>query len=245
MASQESNATTKTCTKCGETKSIEAFRLHRSSCRQCELDAVKHWYAAHKEEKRAYDRAYQETHREERRAKGRAYNKEHYVERRGQYRSYREAHKEERRIYNRIYQQEHRSEIALRMRTYKASHRVQQANLQRNRAAKKKALPDTFTHEQEQFCRQYFHYTCVYCGKEEGFLWCVAMDHFIPLDSPLCPGTVITNMLPACSGQDGCNISKKNREPHAWLIRKFGKRKATAILRKIEAYFAVVRVRFP
>lgn len=279
MASNESSETTKTCTKCGETKPIEAFPFsHKKSrpgyrntqCLACRkayrkqkyaIDPYKEragaqaWYWQNRERSLANDKAWRASHPEEVQVRNEAYKEKRRAERRVYLILFPkkprvrvaidpEKIREKKRAYNRTYAEEHRSEIAMRLRTYKAMRRVQQANLQRNREARKKSLPNTFTHAQEQFCRQYFHYTCVYCGKEEGFLWCLAMDHFIPLDSPDCPGTVITNMLPACSGRDGCNISKKNRDPYVWLTWKFGKRKGAAILRTIEAYFAVAREQF-
>lgn len=145
--------------------------------------------------------------------------------------------------YVKAWKATHIEELAAYNHAWAKANKLSSAHRQSQRAARKKGLPDTFTHEHEQFCRQYFHYVCAYCEKEEGFLWCIAMDHFIPLDSPLCPGTVVTNMLPACNGRDGCNTSKKNRDPYAWLIRKFGKQKAAQILKRIDTYFAIVRSR--
>lgn len=107
--------------------------------------------------------------------------------------------------------------------------------------ARKRSLPSTFTKAEQQFCRQYFHYACAACTREEGFEWTISMDHWIPLNSHVCPGTVATNMIPLCNGIGGCNTSKQHRDPGAWLLRRFGKRKAAAILRRIEAYFALVR----
>jgi hypothetical protein len=63
------------------------------------------------------------------------------------------------------------------------------------------------------------------------------MDHWIPLSSPGCPGTVATNMVPLCHGIGGCNNSKCDRDPQGWLLEKFGERKALEILERIPAYF--------
>jgi len=120
----------------------------------------------------------------------------------------------------------------------------EKANLHgRQRKAKKRSLPSTLTAEEQAFCRAYFHYACAVCGNEEGFRWLIALDHWIPLDSSACPGTIATNMIPLCHGIGGCNNSKGTKEPGAWLVERCGTRKATAILKRINAYFAVVRQR--
>lgn len=113
------------------------------------------------------------------------------------------------------------------------------------RRARVKGFPSTFTEEEQHFCRAYFHYACAICGREEGFEWTLAMDHWIPINSPHCPGTVATNMIPLCDGVSGCNTRKQDTLPERWLIKRFGKRKAAAILKKIDAYFAAVSARFP
>jgi hypothetical protein len=50
-------------------------------------------------------------------------------------------------------------------------------------------------------------------------------------------------MVPLCNGSGGCNNAKHDRDPSAWLTERFGPRKAQAILKKIDAYFEVVRQR--
>jgi hypothetical protein len=105
---------------------------------------------------------------------------------------------------------------------------------------RKLGLPHVFSPEEESFCRAYFQYACAICGKEEGFQWRIVMDHWIPLTAEDCPGTIATNMIPLCHGNEGCNNSKRNKDPEIWLIARFGPRKARQILARIRAYFAVV-----
>jgi hypothetical protein len=50
-------------------------------------------------------------------------------------------------------------------------------------------------------------------------------------------------MIPLCHGNGGCNNKKGRKDPGHWLVEQFGTRKAAQILKKIEAYFAVVRAR--
>jgi len=90
----------------------------------------------------------------------------------------------------------------------------------------------------------YWQQTCAVCGREEGLWHTLAIDHWIPLASPECPGTIASNMLPLCHGIDGCNNSKKHSPPEVWLLQRFGKHKAKQIIAKIASYFAVVQERF-
>lgn len=113
-----------------------------------------------------------------------------------------------------------------------------------NRRARLRGLPATFTAQDHAFMLQYWGYACVTCGNQEGlFGHTLASDHWIPLNSPDCPGTVPCNMVPLCDGTLGCNTGKNDTDPHLWLIKKFGKRKAVIIEKKIAAYFDVVRKR--
>jgi len=111
------------------------------------------------------------------------------------------------------------------------------------RRARKRGLPDTFTQEQWHFALTYFDHSCAVCGNQEGFFWTLAMDHWIPMANPDCPGTIATNIVPLCHGQGGCNNSKCNKDPHAWLLKKYGKAKTAKIEARIAAYFALVAER--
>lgn len=115
-------------------------------------------------------------------------------------------------------------------------------NLHRRRA-RLLGLPNTFTVEERTFMLQYWGYACAVCGRQEGFFWNLADDHWIPLASPQCPGTVATNIVPLCEGMGGCNPSKHARNPTVWLRKKLGKAKAAIIAKRIADYFATVRLR--
>ena len=67
------------------------------------------------------------------------------------------------------------------------------------------------------------------------------MDHWIPLTSPECPGTIPTNVVPLCDGIDGCNESKNDSNALEWLTRKYDQRKAQKIFEKIDAYFRSIK----
>lgn len=91
---------------------------------------------------------------------------------------------------------------------------------------------------------QYWHHACAVCGNQDGFFWTLADDHWIPITSPHCPGTVATNMIPLCDGQGGCNTLKRNKDARAWLATRYTPAQAKRILKSIETYFTVVRQRF-
>jgi 5-methylcytosine-specific restriction endonuclease McrA len=77
------------------------------------------------------------------------------------------------------------------------------------RRARKLALPCTLTREDwQRICDRFFG-VCVYCLRADG----TTIDHIIPISSPVCPGHVPENVVPACPR---CNASKHIRDwPHA------------------------------
>jgi hypothetical protein len=108
------------------------------------------------------------------------------------------------------------------------------------RRARKRNLPDHFTRQDWQRCLEYFNHCCAICGRQLKDLFgthTAAADHWVPLTSPDCPGTVPTNIVPMCHGIGGCNPSKAANNAEQWLIKRFGKRKAKKKLAEIEAYF--------
>jgi 5-methylcytosine-specific restriction endonuclease McrA len=99
-------------------------------------------------------------------------------------------------------------------------------------------LPNTFTKQDWQRCLEWWNYSCAFCGKQRDFWNTIEVEHFIAISSPECPGTVVGNMLPACKS---CNSSKSDRDAEIWLIGKFGKKRATEIVRRINEYFETLR----
>lgn len=99
------------------------------------------------------------------------------------------------------------------------------------RLARLRDLPNTLSSQQWDDCQVYFGNACAYCGQRKE----LEMEHFIPLASPHCPGTVVTNIVPSCYQ---CNRSKQDKKPHKWLIGKFGTAEADIILKRIMDYFA-------
>lgn len=98
-------------------------------------------------------------------------------------------------------------------------------------------LPNEFTTEDWQRALDYFGGCCAVCGRPPGLWHRLAMDHWIPITSPDCPGTIASNIIPLCHGDNGCNNSKNNHDPSKWLVKKVGKQKANQILKRIQDYF--------
>lgn len=114
---------------------------------------------------------------------------------------------------------------------------------QQAREARKAEIPSSFSAEQWQSALDYFSGCCAACGRSPGLFHTLAMDHWIPLSSPICPGHIATNIVPLCHGLDGCNNSKSSADGTQWAIEKFGKRKGTEIVTRILAYFGAISTR--
>lgn len=223
MASDDSTQPAKTCTKCGEEKPIEAFRAikgkgrrpeaRRAECKACAAQYDSAYHEAHPHVRQQLWHAYYGAKHEEMLLRVKTYYYKNQGDRTASHRAWTKAHPEKANVHT------------------------------RKRKAAKLRLPSTFTDAERTFCRAYFNYACAVCGKEEGFQWIIGLDHWIPLKSPVCPGTVALNMIPLCHGKDGCNNKKGRKDPRQWLIEQFGTRKAAKILKKIEAYFAIVKAR--
>ncbi len=102
------------------------------------------------------------------------------------------------------------------------------------RRSRKKQLPQEWTTAEAAAALEKVHGKCLVCDSEfpgSKLHW----DHWIPLASNLCPGTVRSNMVPLC---DRCNRSKRDRDARDWLRIKFGDA-ADTILVKVEEFLQV------
>jgi 5-methylcytosine-specific restriction endonuclease McrA len=95
-------------------------------------------------------------------------------------------------------------------------------------------LPHSYTSEDWKRALDYFGGHCGYCGSQQGLWNPISADHFIPVTSPECTGTIPSNIIPACKS---CNSSKNHRDPVEWLEWKFGECKAKRVLSRIQSYF--------
>lgn len=110
--------------------------------------------------------------------------------------------------------------------------RKNSASRQNKRQTKIDSMPNSFPDDDWAKCVTYWQGKCAYCGKAKRKLHA---DHYIPVASAECPGTIPENILPSC---ESCNLSKQDADPAEWVSRKFGKDKATLIHARIEQYFA-------
>lgn len=174
-------------------------------------------YLKRKEKHLAYSRKY----REENREKYLAGNKAHY-----------EKTRERRLIQSREYKKtEHGKKMVLTQNT--------------RREARKRGLPNTFTLKDYKRCIEYFDNACAVCGRKEDEQYRLALDHWICLTNPDCPGTVPENMIPLChpkhGGKGACNLTKYTKDPDVWLKERYGDNQAKIISARIQEYFTWVK----
>lgn len=124
-------------------------------------------------------------------------------------------------------------------RKYRRTHRNVVNSNKAKRRAMKRALPSDYTETDVDFATNYFHGCCAVCRNQAvGFYTRLHLDHWIPISSDNCPGTIPQNMVPLCSD---CNLSKHDKQPHLWLRDKYTPHKAAVIERRIAAFFAEAR----
>lgn len=221
---------TKICTKCQSELPLDRFHSNgggalRPYCKDCDKKDKKKRYDANPEKPIAYSREYRKNHLDHCRARDRAYN----LARKEQQKNY---HK----VYRKKYNLTHREQINKYSSEWQRKHPENKKPTDLRRRARKQNLPNAFKQKDWTGCMNYWHGTCAYCGHQAGLFkeTKITADHFIPIASIECPGTIPKNILPACRS---CNSSKNNKNPIEWLVNKFGKRKANQILAQIKAYF--------
>lgn len=218
---------TKTCTKCGQTFPATAEFFHRGKvykggfrtwCKVCVREYGKKYVQVNADKRRAY----RQTNADRIRENQRKYQKENL---------------DKKHQYQRKYQRNNVEKERERQRKW------MQANPDKGRIfasryrARKRQLPDTFTPEQWIACLEYHHYCCAVCGTQLRDLFGHVepqADHWLPLSSDECTGTIATNMICLCNS---CNHSKFNKLPDIWLKEKYGTRKANEILKRVDDYF--------
>lgn len=178
---------------------------------------MRSYYQAHKQERCEYNRQYHADNLEQRRA----YMRHNAFVKRDDRKAYREKTKEQTNVWRKL------PEVATRIR---ANMRI----IASRRRARQRALPDTFTKEQWLHCLEYFSYQCVACNADFSEDTRSHMDHWIPLSSPECTGTIATNMICLCAT---CNISKGGHPPSKWLALTFEDSQAQVILERVQHYF--------
>lgn len=237
----------KQCNKCKDyfPPTIEYFHRNgnklRNSCKQCinsqvkqirnnNPDYAKNWYAD-KEKRKQYETDWRER------------NKEYLSECKKQYNN-------QNREY--IAQKKHseyildRDRKLIKVAIYRKENPEKRRIQRHKRITRQRELPFSFTKDDWNNCLEYFNHCCAVCEKPLiGLFHTVALDHWIPLNDPKCPGTVPGNVVPLChakkGGQDCCNNLKHDFEPVTWLKKMYGKGKATKINNRIQKYFELVK----
>ena len=254
--------TTKRCTRCGTDYPATFEFFHKCSkspdgftyqCKRCTAAYAQKRRAEHRDEINARNlegyyrnrEQWSETHRdwlarnaEHVKQYKREYNERNQEQIRESEKRYRDANRDKRikglarwRDRNKQYVSDYNREYSQSARGKATVHR---------RLARKHELPDTLTSDDWSRCLDYWHGVCAYCGAQQDFWHVIEADHYVPLSSSDCPGTIPENMLPACKA---CNTSKGHRPPEQWMVDKFGKRKAAQIAARILAYFDWIRQR--
>lgn len=232
------NSTTRRCTICGEPYPATAEYFYRnkaglyglqSRCKKCSNTLTRQWHADNPEASRELYR------RKDASKRGRDP----------------EGVKEANRIRSQRHMLKDRERKNLQsresMRRWRALHRELHRLREHERRSRVRELPFDFDELKWDMALGYFNHTCAYCGRPADLWTVLAIDHYIPLASVDCTGTIPTNLVPAChskkgtpSGLTGCNQSKKNRVPEIWISEKFGKNKGVTIINRIAAYFSWV-----
>lgn len=234
----------KRCIHCGEIKQLEEFHKDKqrrdgldSRCKVCRGKEQAARYQIHGDKQRAQQRAAYAANPDKKNQSAKQWQKDNPDKVRTIQKRHYEKYPEKRREATRL----SRKKNIDKRKAYERHYRQQNPNMDHaktaRRQAKRRNLPSTFTASDWQRCLEYFNHRCAICGKPRGLWHTLAMDHWIPLSDPQCPGTVVTNMLPLCHGEMGCNNSKGSKPPLDWLIERLGVRKAKAILKRIEDYF--------
>lgn len=249
----------KRCSKCKEwfPATPEYFHRRKKSrdglngvCRNCK-----------NRHQREYSADYNMKNREKLREKHRRYARSHQPERTAYMREYRKTHQDQfleyRRLHyaaNRLHLAQQKRESASRnrekvresnrrswhkhaekrhaaQRQFARENRLKIANRRHQRRARERNLPYSYSVEDWQLALDHFG-ACAYCGNVSNVYHA---DHFIPIAAPACPGTVATNIVPACPT---CNYSKNKADAALWLAQTFGADRAAEILKRIFTYFA-------
>jgi hypothetical protein len=246
----------KRCTKCqrsfpkslgffGPTTQNKSGLLAR--CRECMKAYYSAWSSKNPAKHSANSRRYYYKNLERARAQRKHYAQRRRVQHKAtilrRQRERRHANIEQTRAEARVYRQEHPEIFRRAQQRWEQNHPDNQAVRKQRRRVRTQHLTATVTAQDWQFCLRYWHFACAVCGSQKGFLWTLAMDHWIPISSPQCPGTTPDNIIVLCHGIGGCNNSKHDKNPQLWLEHKLGKVMAKKKLQEIERYFRVVRER--
>jgi len=235
------------CERRRQYSKVNADKVRESRRKYYESNADKvrernhRYYEANADKLRESKRQYRESNADKERKRQRKYyeaNADKILERQ---RQYYEANAEKVLEYQRQYRETNPDKLRERQRRYYKTNPDKAKVKTHRRHARKRDLPDTMTAQDWRYALDYFNGCCAVCGRQLNDLFgehTAAMDHWIPLASPDCPGTIPSNVVPLCHGVSSCNLSKGAKDAQAWLVETYGTRKGKQIMARIEAYFA-------
>lgn len=173
----------------------------------------------------------------------RASDRRHYAnnpKKRSEYRrNYYRLHSLKRLAYQRNYQQSNADRVRKYQSDYRHKNPDKARQLKQRTLARKRNLPATFTEKHWNFSIAYFNGACAYCGNGVSMFdlhKTLHREHHVPVSAG--GGYTPDNIVPACQS---CNLSKKDNDPIEWCLMKYGKRKGSAVLKRINEYFEAVR----
>lgn len=238
-----SQLTEKRCTQCKETKPIDDFhenyRGKVAKCKKCICKNQRDYRKKNPKKVRESKKRYYEQNRDaiaKKRKQRYRDNRTKVLERAA---IYRDQHRDtinqwyrnnyinnKKRILNRgkQYYLNNREKIIARSKKYRQRPDSKRKILVANQRykARKKSLSHTLTVQEWDYAMHYWNGRCAVCGCTPGFWHKIAMDHWIPLSNPDCPGTIAVNIIPLCHGVGGCNNSKGRQAAKDWLVKKLG-----------------------
>lgn len=233
-------------------------REHRQANKDKIARYNREYKKANKSEIDEYNRTYYQANQDRERERGREYyqenpNKirEYYRKNKDKFAEYYQINRDKRLREMREYNSANRGKLSEKSRKYRLVNKAVITEKDREyrlanpdkgriyrlrRRARKQSLPDIFTLDQWITCLEYFGYACVVCSVSFDDIQSHA-DHWIPLASDECTGTIATNMVCLCSS---CNHSKQATMPDVWLIERYGVDRANEILARVNDYFEIV-----
>lgn len=247
---------TLTCTKCGNEypATPEYFKPDKrnrtgfsSWCKACHRDYNKRYYDKNLERERARKLDYRNANSERARETSREYHRTHKDADREQMRRWRAANHERSNEIARQTYRRHRDRYLAKFKEHYRKHPEKfrlQSVLRKSRV---RNMPTAFTRKDWRYALAYFDNRCAACGRPEDMWTRLAADHWIPVTSADCPGTIPTNIVPLChampgvpAGEPCCNQSKFNHDPLKWLQKRFGKREAKRIAKRVQEFFETI-----
>ena len=245
------DAPLKRCPKCGETKPRIEFGKNKtkrdglgSYCKQCRAK----YRIENTDKERERNARYYRENADKLREDHAFYYRENADKFRENHARYYRDNAEKLHKYNAAYRIENPDKIReIQARYLRANPDKARAKDHRRRARKNNLLVQ-WTDADIHRMLEHWKNCCAVCGQgvePNNVFYVLAHDHWIPLTSPECLGTVPWNMLPLCHSRIGnamgCNLSKSNKDPIEWLNSRYSPEQVRAILKRIDKYFASVK----